>query len=195
MTAPLAIHPLGPDRADDLVRLFEANSVTRGCWCMFWRLPSSAFRAGGRDALRAAFLARIAESPRPPGLLAYDAAGPAGWVQITPREELPRFQKVPTARPAADTPQGTWALSCFFIRKDRQRQGLMTALARAACGHAAGNGAAAVEAAARRPGGSGAAAMAWGEGFTGLVPALARAGFREIEDRSPLRVLMRWTPS
>jgi hypothetical protein len=66
----------------------------------------------------------------------------------------------------------------------------MTTLARAACAHAAARGATAVEAAARRPGGS----MAWGEGFTGLVPALLRAGFVEVEDRTPLRVLMRWSP-
>jgi GNAT superfamily N-acetyltransferase len=189
MTGGLDIHPLTPDRAGDLVRLFEANSVTRGCWCMFWRLASAGFRAASAPEKRAAFEARIAAGPRPPGLLAYDAEGPAGWVQITPRDELPRFQKVPTARPAPDTPEGTWALSCFFIRKDRQRQGLMTELARAACAFAVSHGASAVEAAARRPGGS----MAWGEGFTGLVPALERAGFAEVDPRTRLRVLMRWT--
>ncbi|MDH3263693.1 MAG: hypothetical protein OEM24_06820 [Paracoccaceae bacterium] len=190
MSGALDIRPLTPERAEDLVTLFEANSVTRGCWCMFWRLPSAEFRSAGRVALRAAFLARIAEGARPPGLLAYDGDGPAAWVQITPRAELPRFQRVPTARPAADTPEDAWALSCFFVRKDRQRQGLMTVLARAACGFAADHGAAAVEAAARRPGGG----MAWGEGYTGLVPALLHAGFVEVEDRTPLRVLMRWTP-
>lgn len=190
MSGAVGIRPLTPDRAGDLVTLFEANSVTRGCWCMFWRLSSAEFRSAGREALRAAFLERITEGPRPPGLLAYDEVGPAAWVQITPRDELPRFQKVPTARPAGDTPEATWALSCFFVRKDRQRQGLMTVLARAACSFAATQGAAAVEAAARRPGGS----MAWGEGYVGLVPSLAAAGFVEVEERTPLRVLMRWTP-
>jgi GNAT superfamily N-acetyltransferase len=190
MSGALAIHPLTPDRADDLVRLFEAESITRTCWCMFWRLSRGEFRGKGHDGLRAAFLERIARGPRPPGLLGYDEAGPAAWVQITPRPELPRFQKVPTARAAADTPEKTWALSCFVVRKDRRRQGLMTGLARAACGFAAAEGAAAVEAAARRPGGS----MAWGDGYTGLVPALERAGFVEVEERTPLRVLMRWTP-
>lgn len=189
MSAAVDIRPLTPERAGDLVSLFETDGITRGCWCMFWRLPSAGFRTAGRGALRAAFLERVATGKRPPGLLAYDAAGPAGWVQITPRAELPRFQKVPTARPAADTAEGTWALSCFFVRGDRRRQGLMTVLARAACGFAAANGAAAVEAAARRPGGS----MAWGVGYVGLVPALLRAGFAEVEDRTPLRVLMRWT--
>ncbi len=190
MSQAVEIRPLTPDRADDLATLFETNSITRGCWCMFWRLPSSEFSSAGRDALRAAFLERIATGPRPPGLLAYDEEGPAAWVQITPRAELPRFEKVPTARPAGDTPAGTWAVSCFFVRRDRQRQGLMTVLARAACDFALDHGAVAVEAAARRPGGS----MAWGAGYVGLVPALSRAGFVEIEERTPRRVLMRWTP-
>ena len=58
----------------------------------------------------------------------------------------------------------------------------------------ASNGATAVEAAARRPRPDPEAPLAWGEGFVGLVPALERAGFAAVEDRTPLRVLMRWTP-
>jgi GNAT superfamily N-acetyltransferase len=190
VSGALAIDPLTPDRADDLVRLFETDSVCRGCWCQFWRMERKDFTAASQDDKRAAFLARIAQGDRPPGLIASDADGPAAWVQITPREDLFRFQRVPTARPAADTPAGTWALSCFFIRKDLRRQGLTSTLATAACTFAISHGATAVEAAARRPGGS----MMWGAGFEGFVPALARAGFVEIEDRTPQRVLMRLVP-
>lgn len=186
----LSIRPLTPDRADDLATLFRGNSVTRACWCLHWRIPTAERAAIPPAARRARFAAAAFAADHPPGLIGYDAEGAAAWVQITPRADLPRFQTARSARPAADTPEATWALSCFFVRKDRQRQGLMTELARAACAHAAALGATAVEAAARRPGGS----MAWGEGFTGLVPALTRAGFVEVEDRTPLRVLMRWTP-
>jgi GNAT superfamily N-acetyltransferase len=185
----LRVHPLTPDRAADAAALFAADSVTRGCWCLHWRLPKPAREAMAPDDRRAAFLA-LPSTEDPPGLIGYDDAGPAAWVQITPRERLPQFQRVPTARPAADTPPGTWALSCFFLRKDLRRQGLMTELARAACAHAAARGATAVEAAARRREGS----FLWGEGFTGLVPSLAAAGFAEVETRTPLRVLMRWVP-
>ncbi|MCL4189519.1 MAG: hypothetical protein KJZ85_18115 [Rhodobacteraceae bacterium] len=185
----LDIGPLTPDRLDELDRLLAADSVARGCRCLHWRIPTRE-RALIPGPERAARFAALAAGARPPGLIATDAAGPAGWVQITPRAEVPRFQTAVSARPAADTPAGTWALSCFFIRRDLRRQGVMTALARAACAFAAAHGAAAVEAAARRTGGN----LAWGEGFTGLVPSLARAGFAEVEARTPLRVLMRWTP-
>jgi hypothetical protein len=68
----------------------------------------------------------------------------------------------------------------------------MTPLARAACAHAAGRGATAVEAAARRS--SGASGTAWGDGFVGYAAALERAGFVAVEGRTPQRVLMRWRP-
>ncbi|HMO07210.1 MAG TPA: hypothetical protein PKD10_06115 [Paracoccaceae bacterium] len=188
MAGDLTIRPLTPDLWDDLAALFAADTVSRGCWCLHWRLPKKEFADIAAADRPARFRAVAAGTV--PGLIAHDATGPAAWVQITPRTQVPRFQAVPSARPAPDTPEGTWALSCFFIRKDLRRQGVMARLARAACDHAAAHGAAAVEAAARRPGGS----FGWGEGFTGLVPSLAKAGFAEVEDRTPLRVLMRWTP-
>ncbi len=185
----LAFHPLTPDRAQDAARLFEADNVTRGCWCLHWRMATKRRDAMDPEDRRAAFLA-LPDVAHPPGLLAYDENGPAGWVQITPRADVPRFQTAPTARPAADTPPGTWAASCFFLRKDLRQKGHMTDLARAACQHAAASGATAVEAAARRMEGS----WAWGGGFTGLAPSLLKAGFAEVESRTPQRVLMRWVP-
>ena len=181
--------PLTPERTDDLARLFERDGVTRNCWCMWWRLKTTEFERLGRPAREAAFRARIADGP-PPGLLAYDGEEPVGWVQVTPRTELPRFNRSRIAGPVDADIAGVWALSCFFVRKDHRRSGLMTELARAACAHAARNGAGVVEAAAldpKRP-------MMWGEGHVGLVRALSRAGFAEIERRSETRIVMRWTP-
>lgn len=186
----IAFAALTPSRWPDLERLFAGDGITRGCWCMWWRMAAPEWRAADADARRAGFLARVEAGP-PPGLLAYRGGDPVGWVQVTPRADVPRFNRARTAKPVegADL-AAVWAVSCFFLRKDARRQGLMTALARAACRHAAGQGAAAVEAAAielrRKP--------VWGEGYVGIVPALERAGFRAVERRSPTRVLMRWVP-
>ena len=184
----MQIRPLTPDLLPDLERLFAADSVARGCWCLHWRLPTRDRQAIAPADRPARFAAVTAGTV--PGLIAHDDTGPAAWVQITPRAQVPRFDAVPTARPADDTPPGTWALSCFFIRRDLRRSGLMTTLARAACTHAASHGATAVEVSARHPGGS----MAWGEGFTGLVPSLLKAGFVAVEPRAAVKTLMRWTP-
>ncbi|NNL35179.1 MAG: GNAT family N-acetyltransferase, partial [Silicimonas sp.] len=122
---------------------------------------------------------------------ALDGETPVGWVQVTPRADVPRFNKARMSKPSdvTDADQ-VWAASCFFFAKSYRRSGLMTDLARAACDHAAQHGAAAVEAAALKPRDS----LQRGDGFVGIVPALARAGYREIEERSAVRVLMRWTP-
>lgn len=181
--------PLTPDRFDDLARLFETDSITRSCWCMMWRHRSSDFAAMTAGDRRSAFAARVADGP-PPGLLAYHGDATMGWVQVTPRDELARFNRSRVARPTEGT-AGVWAVSCFFVRKDARRTGLMTALAGAACAHAARAGARAVEAAALEP----KRPMIWGEGFVGLASALSRAGFVPVERRSETRVLMRWTPS
>jgi GNAT superfamily N-acetyltransferase len=183
--------PLTPEHLPAIARLFDGDSTTRGCHCMWWRVSSGVFGTMSRSDRADAFAQRVHDGP-PPGLIAFDPRGPAGWVQVTPRPELPRFNAARTARPATDLPAASavWVTSCFFVRRDLRRQGVMTMLARAACRFAATQGADAVEAAAldpQRP-------LQRGEGFVGLVAALERAGFVPVERRSAIRLLMRWTP-
>jgi GNAT superfamily N-acetyltransferase len=192
MAEEFAFHPLTPDRFDDLAALFENDGTTRGCWCMYWRIGSKGWKSGSAEARRAAFRERVETGP-PPGLLAYRGVETVGWVQITPRADIPRFNNARTARPTPpDADLGrVWAISCFFMRKDVRGRGLMTALAREACSFAAAHGADAVEAAPiepRRP-------LIWGEGYVGIASALERAGFGVVERRTDIRSLMRWTPS
>lgn len=183
------IRPLTPELTGDLAALFEQDGTTRGCWCMHWRLSARGWRESDPASRRAAFEAGLGQGP-PPGLLAYRKGEPTGWVQVTPRSAVPRFNAARTARPeaGADLDQ-VWALSCFFIRKDARGGGLMTALARAACALAADHGAVAVEAAPIEP----RRELMWGEGYTGIASALARAGFEEVERRTEIRPFMRWT--
>ena len=50
------IHPLTPERWDDLVALFGEKGACAGCWCMYWRRKHSEFArlkgSGNRTALR-----------------------------------------------------------------------------------------------------------------------------------------------
>ncbi|SDE29713.1 GNAT family N-acetyltransferase [Rhodospira trueperi] len=185
------VHPLTPDRFPDLEALFATGGEARDCWCMYWRVTPKGWDAGSGETRRAAFRDRVAAGP-PPGLLAYRGAEAVGWVQVTPRAEVPRFNRARSAKPSppdADL-NSVWALSCFYLRKDARRRGLMTVLAREACAFAARHGAAAVEAAPitpRRP-------LMWGEGYVGIASALERAGFLVVETRTDLRSLMRWVP-
>ena len=86
--AELEIHPLTPDRWDDLVTVFDRPGDPKGCWCMFYRVRSRDFdRLWGQGA-RAAFGMVVADGP-PPGLLAYRDGTPVGWVAVALRDAMP----------------------------------------------------------------------------------------------------------
>lgn len=186
----LRFAPLTPELWPVFETFFAAQAETNNCWCMWWRVPSQEIVARNRDALRTAFRQRIEDGP-PPGILAFEGDAPVGWVQVTPRADVPRFNRGRVSKPDEGTdPERIWAVSCFFVSRPYRRTGLMTRLAHAACAFAALRGATAVEAAALKP----RPELQRSDGFVGLVPALERAGFRTIEERSAVRVLMRWTP-
>lgn len=152
---------------------------------MYWRITAGDWKAGNGEDRRSAFKARIAAGP-PPGLLAYDGKTPVGWVQATPRADVPRYNRTRTAKPLDDDLDGVWVLSCFFVAKDYRDKGLMTALVKAACAFAKTNGAKRVEAAPIEP----QRPLMWGEGYVGIASAFRAAGFTEVERRTPIRPFM-----
>lgn len=77
----IAIHPLTPDRLDDLAMVFR-GSWGKTCWCMHPRLTEAEMKqlpgdGPAKERRRAAMAARAAEAPAP-GLIAYDAEKPVG---------------------------------------------------------------------------------------------------------------------
>jgi len=173
-----------PERWDDLVRLFGPRGACAGCWCMWMRLPAAAFRAGKGDGNRRALRKRVAE--RPPGLLAYDGDEPVGWVAVAPREEFVRLQTSRVLAPVAG--DDVWAAPGFYVRASHRGAGVSAALLAGAVAFARKGGARSVEGypnlnrATRQP-----AAFV----FSGFASTFARAGFEEIERRSPVRPIYR----
>ncbi len=113
--------PLTPGRWGDFETLLGPKGARGGCWCMRWRQTRTEFEAGHGDANRRAYQAIVRAGP-PPGLLAYDRAGPVGWCQVCPRKDLPVLGRSPLLKQVDDTP--VWSVSCFFIRPGHRRQGL-----------------------------------------------------------------------
>ncbi|HXF36329.1 MAG TPA: GNAT family N-acetyltransferase, partial [Actinomycetota bacterium] len=186
---PIAVHPVTPERWDDLVRLFGERGAYGGCWCMFFRLPRPAFDRGARDGgagNRAALRSFVADG-RIPGLLAYAGDEPVGWVSVAPREEFGRVQRSAFGR-ASPPGSGVWAIVCFFVHRRHRGGGVARALLRAAVAHARAGGARAVEAypvdpAVHRTDAAGA--------YVGVVSMFAAEGFREVARPYPHRPLMR----
>jgi GNAT superfamily N-acetyltransferase len=126
----------------------------------------------------------VARGP-PPGLIAFVNGEPAGWVQVSPRAELPTLDNSRLLKPVDDAP--AWSISCFFVRGRFRGRGLTEALVKAATGYAKQRGATIVE------------AYPWATTekkapvtiCTGIASTFERAGFKTIAARAPHRPIMR----
>ncbi len=181
----ITIVPLTASRWDDLKRLFGANGVCRGCWCMFWRVRGRAFSLGWGAKNRTAFRRVVKRGP-PPGLLAYAGVEPVGWCALAPREEYPRLQHSRVLKPVDD--RSVWSVTCFFVARAHRGSGLTVRLLRAASTFARARGARILEGYPTDTKGKRSADV-WV--YTGLLPAFEKAGFREVARRSRTRPILR----
>jgi GNAT superfamily N-acetyltransferase len=180
----LEVHPLTVQRWDDLEDLFGPRGCG-GCWCMWWRLKRSTFEEHKGEGNRQAFKA-IVEAGRVPGLLAYAAGQAVGWCAVAPREsymslERSRILKRVDAQPV-------WSVVCFFVRKGYRRQGVTTALLRAAVEYVREQGGSIIEGYPVEPRQG---QMPDPFVYTGLASTFRKVGFVECQRRSETRPIMR----
>jgi GNAT superfamily N-acetyltransferase len=181
------IEPLTPERWDDFTTLFGPRGACAGCWCTWARFTHAEFKAASPVARRAA-IRRVVHREDAPGLLAYDGEAPVGWIAVAPRATYRRYATSRALAPVDEQP--VWSVPCFFVARTHRRRGLTVALLEAACAYARARGASIVEGyPVDTKGQRQAAAFVW----TGLPPAFAAAGFREVERRTPTRPIMRRT--
>lgn len=186
----LSFHPLAPERWDHLVDLFgPERGACAGCWCMWPRMRGVDFKALSRSKRRDRFRDIVERGPAP-GLLCYDGAPAVGWVAISPRSSVHRFNIAKNSAPlnGSDTDlDTTWAITCFYVRSSHRGRSLTAHLAEAAITHARREKARCVEVCAVEP----AKRLIWGEAFVGVASALRPLGFVEVARRSAKRPLLR----
>lgn len=152
---------------------------------MWWRLKRSQFEKqkgpGNRRALK-----KIVDSGEIPGIIAYDGAQPVAWCAIAPRERYPALERSRVLKRVDDKP--VWSVVCFFVSKPFRRRGMTVRLLRAAVDYARKHSARVVE------GYPVELKTQWPDAFayTGLAPAFAEAGFKEVMRRSKTRPIMRY---
>jgi GNAT superfamily N-acetyltransferase len=178
----LTIHPLTPDLWPALEALFGECSPCSRCWCMYWRI-GSAYRQKPPEENKAA-LREIVEQGPPPGLLAFDGDLAVGWLQLTPRDDLPWLDRSWRLKRVDETP--VWSLSCFYIRKGYRKKGVTSALIAAALEAAKNAGAPALEAYPLDP------ELTPSASHTGYASTFARAGFKIVARHVPPRPIMRY---
>ena len=180
----LRIEPLTPDHWDALANLFGKAGASSGCWCMYWRLGPAYYRRP--HELNREDLHDVVTAGPPPGLLAFDGELAVGWCQLTPRDALPWLDRARYLGRVDEAP--VWSISCFFVRRGYRRQGVASALIRAAVDAAREAHVDVVEAYpvdASVPG-------ATRNNFTGSAAAFRRAGFVTVAVRTPSRPIMRY---
>jgi len=179
----LEVHPVTPDRADDLERFSIAHGKFRYCSCMRWRMTSSQYRRATRES-RIAELDRRARQSEPIGVLGYDDGEPVGWCSIAPRETygaLERFKALPRF-----DEESVWSVVCFYLDKRYQGQGATVELLRGAVAFATSHGARVIEGYPVEPGPR-------LYTYMGSPSAFAAAGFREVTPPGQLRRVMLFT--
>src|SRR5215207_1426541 len=147
--APLRVMPAADAPMDDVEAVFGTKGDPAHCWCQWYKIPGSDWRAIGDEALHDRLAAQFAAPGAGPGLLAYDGDTPVGWCAIEPRANLPRLKQSrliagSTPNPDFDEP-GIWSLSCFVVPRAYRRRGVGKALTEAAVEFARANGARIVE--------------------------------------------------
>jgi GNAT superfamily N-acetyltransferase len=182
----MTVHPVTPERWDDLEYLFGPRGAVGGCWCMWFRQKRSEFEQlkgeGNRRAMQA-----IVYSGEVPGLLAYAEDVPIAWVSVAPRQAFPSLDRSPILKPVDDQP--VWSVVCFFIARKYRRQKLSLVLLQAALEYARQQGVRILEGYPIEPKKDSAPDI---YAFTGLASTFRQAGFVEVARRSESRPIMRY---
>jgi GNAT superfamily N-acetyltransferase len=135
-------------------------------WCLSWDCAVTRRGAGastfaseaksGRNRRQQAIVSSSASKSPPdhhppsPGVVAYLEGKPVGWCAVGPKHAYPRLMASRMSSPATGFAEaaditGTWAVSCFVVRREQRRRGVSARLLRAAVEYAAANGARTVE--------------------------------------------------
>lgn len=188
-THGLDVHPLTPDRFDDLVTLFNGRggAQVRWCWCMYYRRSGAGERPGGtsiaihnRESLKA-----LVDAGTVPGLIGYRDGKPVAWVSLGPRDDYAKLARSPVMKPVDDQP--VWSVVCFFTTLEARGEGVSEAMLTHAVAHARKNGARLIEAYPVDKGERGRDDAMW----FGAKAMYDRAGFKEVARRKPTRPVVR----
>jgi hypothetical protein len=182
--ARFSVKELGPQTWPDFARIMEKhNGVWGGCWCVSYHLKHDVEKqwSGRHRELKE----RLVLANQSHAALVYDGADVVGWCQFGPPAELPArmsgFNRLGLAPP-------DWRIPCFFVDRDRRKQGVADAALAGALHIIAAKGGGTVDAypiATRgKPYSS---SFLWG----GTESMFAEAGFRPVGHLGTSKLVMR----
>lgn len=191
----LKMTPANEVPCGDLQVVFGTRGSASRCQCQRYKLQPGEYFAGFPVEERIHRLRDQTDCGRPDsgttsGLIAHLKGEPVGWCAVEPRTAYPglvRNSRVPWAgRDEDKTDDRVWAVTCVFARAGHRRQGIGSALVRAAVDFARDRGARALE------GYPMTVTNAIDEEFhVGTHSMFAAAGFVQVGSPSARRAVMR----
>lgn len=166
-----------PEHWPDLEQFF-ANIP---CDCQYWRVPSSEYGRGTREAMEAsrgkrqAALRAQLEGETPPGVVAYLDGELVGWCGFWPRPQMERLVRSRTIPKVDEIP--VWSVVCFIVKVGHRRQGIAGDLLQGAIDCARAYGAPGLEAYPVDPEGQ---RISTAFAYVGTTSMFARAGFERV---------------
>jgi GNAT superfamily N-acetyltransferase len=139
----VVVHPLTPDRWDDLAALFQEGGDPKWCWCQFYRERGLDWSNSTAKSNRERLASLTRDGPAP-GLVAYDGDRAVGWVSLAPRPAFDRLTHAKVLAPVDDKP--VWSIVCFVVSRKARGRGVARALLDAAMAWAKDQGATILEA-------------------------------------------------
>ena len=151
------------------------------CWCVAWWAPTWDEYVAQSPEEHRAVRDGLFERGVHDGYLAYVDGAPVGWMQVGPRDDLPKIAEAF----ALESDPDTWAISCVLVLAPYRAQGLGRRLFTGVLDSLRGRGVGAVEGYPLHGTGHEAA-----EVWTGPESLYVDAGFTEVT-RGPRRVVYR----
>jgi GNAT superfamily N-acetyltransferase len=118
-----SVRELEPRTWPDFARIVEKhNGVWGGCWCVSYHHP--ACKGTGTAAGNRALKERLVLAGQTHAALVYDGAQVVGWCQFGSPAEIPGrmsgYGKLGLGLP-------DWRIPCFFVDRDRRKEGVASA--------------------------------------------------------------------
>ncbi len=195
-TGGLAVVPANEASWPDLQAIFGTTGDPGHCYCQWFKVRHRDWSATSvqerRDRLRDQTRSGDPAADVTSGLVAYLGSEPVGWVAVEPRTAYARLaftRNVWVGRAEDKVDDGVWAVTCFVTSRGYRKIGVSYALAAATVDFARQRGARALEAYPARtaPG----EPVPSGPLYVGTRQVFAAAGFAEVSQPAPGRVVMR----
>jgi hypothetical protein len=175
--------PVIPERFKDMAELFDqpGGSIARSCFCMYFRHTGKPqYGHSNRAEMK-----RLVDAGTIPGLIGYEDGVPVGWVSLGKREEYPKLQRSPVAKPVDE--KEVWSIVCFFVSSSVRDGGISEQMLRGAIDYARSQGASLLEGYPLDKPERGHDDFA----FYGSKSIFDRAGFKEVARRRTHRPVVR----